>query len=426
MDARPAANIMGFRLPIPHAPREPDENALRRGSRVKRPPWILPVIVISQFTGTSLWFAGNAVLGDLQAEWRLGDGTLGLMTSAVQFGFIVGTLLFAVLTISDRFAPRTVFLLCSLAGAVANAAVLVLPGDLASLLALRFATGFFLAGIYPVGMKIAASWYKEGLGAAIGCLVGALVLGTAFPHLLKGLHDSLPWRTVIASVSAAAVAGGLLMFLCVGDGPHLPTGSKFQPRALAHAFRTPDFRAAALGYFGHMWELYAFWAFVPVVLTSIASDSFPLNVPLWSFVVIAAGALGCAAGGVISKRAGSAAVAFVQLAVSGALCLLSPLLLTAAPALALAALVVWGVAVVGDSPQFSALSVRTAPQAYVGSALTIVTSIGFLVTIPSIQLLQYLSGILDVRFLLLPLAPGPVLGLLAMRRLLATRRRKTH
>ena len=381
----------------------------------ERPARVLPVVIASQFAGTSVWFAGNAVLGDLQREWGLAPEALGYITSAVQFGFIGGTLVFAFLAVADRFSPRLVFFLCSLAAAAANLGVLAAAGGLAPLLACRFATGFFLAGIYPVGMKIASGWYRKGLGNALGFLVGALVLGTAFPHLLKGLGQSWPWQFVLVGVSLVAALGGLLMFLLVPDGPNLAKAAKFDPTVLAAIFASKGFRASAFGYFGHMWELYAFWAFVPVALAACAPGH---NVPLWSFVVIAAGALGCAGGGLISLRAGSARIAYAQLAASGACCLSSPAFLLAPPAVVIPFLVFWGIAVVGDSPQFSALNAAHAPRESVGSALAIGNCIGFAITIGSIQLLSAASGALPVEYLFLLLAPGPALGLLALRPLL--------
>jgi MFS family permease len=382
----------------------------------ERSPWILPVIIASQFMGTSLWFAGNAVLGDLQRQWGLDAGALGYMTSAVQLGFIAGTLVFAFFAVSDRYSPRRVFFSCSLLGALANLGPYLMPGGFESLLVSRFLTGFFLAGIYPVGMKIAAGWYQRGLGSAIGFLVGALVLGTAFPHLLKSLDYGLPWQAVTIAVSLIAAAGGLAMLLAVPDGPYLAAGAKFDPRALAVIFRSPQFRASAFGYFGHMWELYAFWAFVPVVLTAhfAANAGAALNVPFWAFCVIAAGAIGCAGGGLVSLRTGSAPVAFAQLSASGLCCLLSPLFFHAPTPVYLAFLTFWGIVVVGDSPQFSTLNAQNAPRELVGSALTIANCIGFAITIFSIQLLNSLAGLVPADYLFLPLTVGPVLGLAAL------------
>lgn len=378
-----------------------------------RPRRILPVIIASQFAGGSLWFAGNAVLEDLQRQWGLAPEALGYITSAVQLGFIVGTLVFAFFALSDLFSPRLVFFACSLAGAIANAAILLLGESFAALLALRFATGFFLAGIYPVGMKIASGWYQRDLGNALGFLVGALVVGTAFPHLLKALGHALPWQGVVLGVSAVAVMGGLLMLALVPDGPHLAKAARFDPRALPAIFRVPEFRASSFGYFGHMWELYAFWAFVPWVLAAHLAGP-ELNVPLWSFAVIAAGGLGCAAGGLISLRRGSAPVAFAQLAASGLCCALSPLLFHAPTPLFLAFLLFWGVVVVGDSPQFSALNAQSAPRQRVGSALTIANCIGFGITIFSIQLLNSATDIVGAQWLFLLLVPGPIFGLASL------------
>jgi len=379
-----------------------------------RPKQVLPVIIASQFAGASLWFAANAVLGDLQRQWGLPAEMLGHLTSAVQFGFIAGTLVFAFLAIADLFSPRLVFLACSLAGAACNAAPLLLAESGGGLLAFRFGTGFFLAGIYPVGMKIASGWYQRDLGAALGFLVGALVVGTAFPHLVRALGQALSWQEVLLSVSVFATAGGLLMLL-VPDGPHLAKGARFDAAAFRTIFRSPDFRASAFGYFGHMWELYAFWAFVPVLL---AAHSQALNVPLWSLAVLGAGALGCFAGGLVSLRTGSARVAFLQLAASGACCLLSPLIILAPTPVFLAFLLFWGIVVVGDSPQFSALNAQNAPRDRVGSALTIANCVGFAITIPAIQLLNAALPLLGAQYLFLLLAPGPALGLLALRPLL--------
>ena len=382
-----------------------------------RPRRILPVIVVSQFAGTSLWFAGNAVLPDLQRAWGIGADALSYVTSAVQLGFIAGTLAFAFFAVSDRHSPRQVFFWCSLLGAACNLGVYALAEGLTSLLVLRFLTGFFLAGIYPVGMKIAAGWYQRGLGTAIGFLVGALVLGTAFPHLLKGMGHTLAWEAVTIAVSATAALGGVLMLLFVPDGPYTSQGTTFDPRAFGTIFRSRAFRASVYGDFGHQWELYAFWAFVPVLLAAhVAQAGGPaLNVPLWSFWVIGAGALGCAVGGLVSLKTGSARVAFAQLAVSGSCCVVSPLLFHAPTAVYLAFMLVWGITIVGDSPQYSTMNAQNAPKALVGSALTIANCIGFAITIPSIQLLGLLAPRIDPAYLCLPLAIGPLLGLIALK-----------
>lgn len=385
----------------------------------QRPARILPAIILSQFAGTSLWFAGNAVLPDLQRDWGLPPDTLGDITSAVQLGFIGGTLVFAVSALSDRFSPRLIFFCCALLGAAANGCSVLLENDVGLLLALRFATGFFLAGIYPVGMKIAAGWYKADLGRALGYLVAALVAGTAVPHLIRGLGGNLPWEGITLAVSAIAAGGGVLMFMAVPDGPHLSAGARFDPRALAAVFKSPKFRASAFGYFGHMWELYAFWAFAPALLAAYAqSQGLSLNISLWAFAIIAVGSLSSAVGGVLSTRFGSASVAHRLLSVSGLCCLLSPLAFMAPPLVFFTFLLLWGLAVIGDSPQFSALNAQSAPPERVGSALTIANAIGFGISVVSIQLLNSTIGWIEPQFLFVLLLPGPIFGLWSMRLLL--------
>ncbi len=367
-----------------------------------------------------MWFAGNAVLPDLQRLWELSSDALAYMTSSVQLGFIAGTLVFAVLAISDIFSARKIFLICSLLGAFCNAGVYLFADGLASLVVFRFLTGFFLAGIYPVGMKIAAGWYQRDLGKAMGFLVGALVLGTAFPHLLKALGHSLPWSSVLLSVSAIAAFGGLVMFILVPDGPYLSKGAKFDPGVLRVIFQSKKFRSSACGYFGHMWELYAFWAFIPVILATYigAGTIVRFDISLWAFFIIGAGAVGCVVGGLLAEKFGSARVASAQLAISGICCIVSPFLFAASPPAFLLFLLIWGATVVGDSPQFSTLNARYAPKELVGSALTIVNCIGFSITIISIQLLSYVGHFIDTRWLFLLLIVGPVAGLYAMRPLL--------
>jgi MFS family permease len=376
------------------------------------PRRILPAIVTAQLAGASLWFAGNAVMPDLQRRGGLPIEAIGDMTTAVQLGFIAGTLIFSFFALVDRFSPRTTFLASALLGAACNAATYIAGAHLWPLLLLRFATGFFIGGIYPVGMKIASGWFDRDLGQALGFLVGALVLGTAAPHLLS--HD-LPWEGVMLLVSAIAALGGLVMYWLVPDGPYLRAGAGFDPIAFAAIFRSKDFRASSFGYFGHMWELYAFWAFVPVYLSAQAGlETATSSVSLWSFVIMGAGAVGCVLGGLLSRRYGSAGIAFFQLAASGLCCLASPLAFWLPHPAAMAVLIFWGIVVAGDSPQFSALNARYAPPHLVGSALTIVNCIGFAITILSIQLLQGALPVVGAQYLFLLLIPGPLLGLFAL------------
>ena len=379
------------------------------------PARILPTIVVAQLAGTSLWFAVNAVLPDLQRAAALPPAALGALTSAVQLGFIAGTLVFALLTIADRLSPRLVFLACALAGALFNALANVFAPDYVALLVLRFATGFFLAGIYPVGMKIAAAWYVRGLGGALGLLVGALVLGTAMPHGLRALGTTLPWQTVMLAVSLIAAAGGVLLYLLVPDSPTLPRATRIRPSALLVIWRDSTVRASAFGYFGHMWELYTMWALVPLI---VAARLGAESVSAAAFWIIASGAIGCGGGGWLAARLGSARVAGLQLAASGACCLLAPLMMSAPTPLFWAWLVIWGITVVGDSPQLSTLTAVNAPRDVVGSVLTFVNSIGFAITIVSIQLFATAATTIPLASLLPWLALGPAAGLIALAPLL--------
>lgn len=379
-------------------------------------PWhILPLIVFAQFAGTSLWFASNAVIFDLSQAFGLPEGAVSDLTSAVQFGFIAGTLVFAVLNLADRFSPSVLFLGSALLGASFNALVVWFPAGMDGLLLYRFLTGFFLAGIYPVGMKIAADWFAGQLGKALGLLVGALVLGTALPHLIRSLGAQLDWSLVILAVSALAALGGCLLYITVPDGPHRKAGSQFNPRALFEVFKKRDFRAAAFGYFGHMWELYAFWTFIPISLHYYRSrhPGVDFDISFWAFLVIAAGFIGCTWGGYVSVKKGSARVAFIFLSISLICCLLSIFMYTLPPVLFFIFLLLWGISVVGDSPQFSTLTAKTAPEAWIGSALTISTCIGFSITIFSIQILKEYQVSGQIEWALWWLVPGPVLGLWA-------------
>ncbi|WP_420464806.1 MFS transporter [Panacagrimonas sp.] len=390
-------------------------------SPIAAPARVLPVLVLAQLAGTSTWFAVNAVMPDLQLAFGWAASDVGTLTSAVQLGFITGALVFALLSVADRFSARRVFLLCSLAQTVCTLAAVYAAESFVALCVWRALTGFFLAGIYPVGMKIAAQWFPRGLGAALGLLIGALVLGSAFPHALRALSAGWPWQSVFYSVAAIAAAAGVALFLLIPEPAHAPARAVgLQFRALWAVAGDRKVRASVLGYFGHMWELYTLWVLMPMILALRLSD--PVAISWWAFAALGSGALGCAVGGWIAQRAGSAPVAGVQLAVSGLCCLIAPWMLDAPFVLFAIWLVVWGITISGDSPQFSALTAVNSPPALVGSVLTLTNSIGFAISIISIQLFVSLAQHYPLASLIPWMGLGPILGVWALFPLLRGRK----
>ncbi|RAI94070.1 MFS transporter [Algoriphagus yeomjeoni] len=375
----------------------------------------LILIVVAQFLGTSLWFAGNAVAPEISQLLEVPE-ILATITSVVQLGFILGTLLFAVFSIPDRFSPSNVFLVSSILAASFNLLIVLIPMQLTVVLICRFMVGFFLAGIYPVGMKIAADYFQKGLGAALGFLVGALVLGTAFPHLLKGLDLNFSWQQVLLSTSVLAMIGGAIVGFFVPDGPFHKINSQFDIRLLPKLSKIKALKSAASGYFGHMWELYTFWAFVPVLVIFFnGNEAMQPSDSLLSFFVIAIGAFSCAFGGVVAKRIGSAKVAQVALFGSGICCVLVLFTSGSSSWIWMSLLLFWGMFVTADSPQFSTLVAQSVPAEYRGTALTLVNSMGFALSIISIQLAQFLLTWLRIDVVLALLFIGPVSGLFFFR-----------
>jgi MFS family permease len=364
------------------------------------------------------WFSASAVVPQLRVEWGLGDTAAAWLTIAVQLGFVLGATVSSVLNLADVFSPRLVLLAGALGAAGANALLLAADGPV-SAIPLRFATGFFLAGVYPPALKLMATWFRRGRGTALGIVVGALTLGSALPYLVNGL-GGLDWQTVVWATSALTVAGGLVGALGVPEGPFRFARATFDPRQAGLVFRNRGVRLASLGYFGHMWELYAMWAwFLVFTADSLEARGEPVGAraAYATFAVIAAGALGCLAGGILGDRIGRTLTSAGALAISGA-CSIAIGSLFGKPLWAVVALgLVWGFTVVADSAQFSTMVTELADQTYVATALALQLAVGFTLTVATIWLVPLLADAVGWRFAFAFLVPGPALGVLAMIRL---------
>jgi len=377
-------------------------------------------VSLAVFLASSTWFSGTAAAPVLKQIWGLDDVRSSWLTISVQLGFIFGTFFYALLNLADIFKSRKVFFVSALLGALFNAGFALIPGDFGAALALRFLTGVTLAGVYPVGMKIVAQWFRTNLGWRLGVMVGALTLGTAVPYLVFAVGARFDWRLLLLTASALAVLGGLLILFGIPDGPHLKETPGFDVRAAFRIFRFRTFRLQAFGYFGHMWELYAFWSLVSCYLAASFSKNSPqfmAFVPLASFLAIGIGIFGCILGGWMSRYVGERKVALASLIASTIFCGLSGFLFRLPPGLLIAAVLLWGLVVISDSPQFSALAALSCPPAYTGTALTIQNGLGFGITVVSIQLVAWLSGRLGWQWAFVFLGVGPLLGAVSMAKL---------
>jgi MFS family permease len=383
---------------------------------------VLVRLALAELLAMSLWFSASAVAPELTAEWGLDAGAAAWLTISVQLGFVAGGLLSAATTLADLVDPRRLVAGSAMLGAVATAAIAAFAEGAGAAVPLRFVTGMALAGVYPPGMKIMAGWFRQRRGLAIGAMVGALTVGSAAPHLLRVVGGMGDWRSVLYLAALLAAIGGLLALFGLRTGPYESSSAPFDPHAIGRVLRHRPTMLANVGYFGHMWELYAVWTWIPLFLAAgFEQDGSALTSPaaagIVAFATIAIGGPGAWAAGLAADRRGRTAVTSLSMLVSGACCLLAGLLFAAPGWLVVPFCLVWGFAVVADSAQFSTCVTELAEPAYLGTALTLQTAVGFLLTNLTIRLLPVWQASWGWTWAFAPLAIGPAIGTVAMIRL---------
>ena len=379
------------------------------------------VIVIAQMFGTSLWFSTNGVLKQIEEIWLLSASDLGGLTNSVQFGFIIGTLFFTITGFADKFKPSRIVMLCCFLGATSNALIVFEDISFTFVIFSRLVVGMALAGIYPIGMKLIISWDPQKAPNTLGLLVGMLVLGSSLPYLIRALGVSFDWKYTVILTSGLCYIAGITIYL-MGDGPHLITNKKSSFRLLdqfSQLLKNKKYLASAIGYFGHMWELYAFWTCVPILIAISISQHQMHNqeflVSLLSFLIIGIGFVSCVLGGILAKSFNSTRVASLSLVFSLSICLIYPMVGNLYFFLDIVLLMLWGFFVISDSPQFSAISASVCPQHLVGTALTTQNCIGFSISMITIFLTTNFYESLGLYFVWI-LLPGPFLGLIFFSR----------
>ena len=378
----------------------------------------LAFLAVTLVLSMSTWFSASAVIPQLRETWGLSPSAAAWLTIAVQVGFVCGALVSGLLNLSDIVSPRHVIFGGSVGAAIANVLLDVAGGATIGIL-LRFATGFFLAGVYPPAFKLMSTWFRKGRGLALGVLAAAIVVGNGVPHLINGL-GGLDWRVVIYVTSVMTLAGGLITELAIKRGPFPFPAAAFDPRQAGRAFANRGVRLAAIGYIAHMWELFAMYAWFSVFFAdALAAQGISAGslAAYATFAIFVAGGLGCWAGGILADRWGRTRTTILMMVISGSCAVLIGLLFGLSPWLVLVVGLVWGFAVVADSAQFSTMVTELADQAYVGTALTLQLATGFTITVATIWLIPFLEVAVGWRWAFAFLAPGPALGVLVMLRL---------